>query len=436
MDAKPLGHTCVIGLQWGDEGKGKVVDFLVDQFDVVVRYGGGANAGHTVVVGGDRFALHQLPSGILRPNITNMITCGSVVDPAVLLGEIASLGERGIHVGGNLRISERAHVVMPYHRLEDQRAERVARPGEKLGTTSRGIGPCYGDKVGRRWGLRLCDLLQADRLRERLAAIVAHKNAYFASLYDERVPLDAGALTEECLAFGEQLRPFVGNTTVELHNLMKQGKRVLFEGAQGCMLDIDHGTYPYVTSSSTGVDGVSSGAGVPPAAIGAVLGVVKAYATRVGEGPLPTELTGAVGDRIRDRGREFGTTTGRPRRCGWFDAVAGSYAAMLAGPTHLAIMHLDTLSGIDEIRVCIGYRTEQGALLDFPADTQLLQAATPVYETMPAWTEEIGDCRKFDELPAAAQNYVRWLSDRLNTPVLMVGVGPDREQTIILERGA
>jgi adenylosuccinate synthase len=428
-----LGHTCVVGLAWGDEGKGKVVDVLVEHFDVVVRFSGGANAGHTIVVGSEKFALHQLPSGILRENIVSIIGNGSVLDPAVLLGEIESLRQRGVKVGANLRISDRAQLVFPYHRKQDILAEQAASADGKIGTTARGIGPCYADKVSRRWGVRVCELFDAQRFRERITAIVAHKNAYLTALYDIRDPFDPNAIATEYLAFAEQLRPFVADTVGDLHRLMKSGKRVLFEGAQGSLLDIDHGTYPYVTSSNAGVGGVASGAGVSPSSIKSIVGVLKAYTTRVGSGPFPTELNDEVGETIRHIGKEFGTTTGRPRRCGWFDAVAAGYAAQFSGPTHLAVMHLDTLSSFEEIKICIAYRDGDRMLNTFPADTYVLERVMPVYETLPGWKTEIGGCRRWEDLPPAARSYLDVLSRILETPIGMIGVGPEREQAIFLQ---
>ncbi|MCK4342999.1 MAG: adenylosuccinate synthase [Phycisphaerae bacterium] len=429
-----MGNTCVFGLQWGDEGKGKIVDLLLkEDFDVVVRYAGGANAGHTIVVGSEKYALHQLPSGILRPNVTCLITGGVVIDPAVLLGEIASLRQRGCQIDDNLRISDRAHLVFPYHRREDALADGAARVGEKLGTTGRGIGPCYADKYARHWAIRVGDLYPAQRFKERLATIVAHKNVYLASVFEARETFDAERLAEEYLAFAAELRPFVCNTTTLLYRLMAQGRQVLFEGAQGSLLDIDHGTYPFVTSSSSGSGGVVSGAGVPATKINSAVGVLKAYTTRVGAGPLPTELKDDRGDAIRKRGGEYGTTTGRPRRCGWFDAVATSYAAMFGGPTCLALLHLDTLSGFEELSVCVSYRTGGARLDEFPADVHLLDEVEPVYETVPGWTEDIRHCRRFNELPPPAQDYVRLISERLGLPVRMIGVGPARDQIILIE---
>ncbi|MEP0845205.1 MAG: adenylosuccinate synthase [Phycisphaerae bacterium] len=431
-----MGNTCVVGLQWGDEGKGKIVDVMVEHYDVVVRYSGGPNAGHTVVVKGDKFALHQLPSGILHPRVRNMITGGTVLDPAVLLGEIESLRQRGVVISGeNLRISDRAHLLFPYHRQQDMLAERAALPGSKIGTTARGVGPCYADKVSRRWGVRVCELYAPERFRRRLGEIIAHKNAYLAALYDVREPIDASATTEEYLTFAEQMRSFVCDTTIELSQAIAERRQLLFEGAQGSLLDIDHGTYPFVTSASSGAGGVASGAGIPPTSLKSVVGVIKAYTTRVGEGPFPTELRDHVGERIRESGREYGTTTGRPRRCGWFDAVAAGYAARLTGPTHLAVMHLDTLSGFEQVQVCVAYRAGGRALNTFPADTYSLMEAEPVYETLPGWKESLGACRRFDELPRAARNFVETLGRLLSAPVTMISVGPDREQTIFVDKG-
>ena len=434
MSLIDLGHTCVVGFQWGDEGKGKIVDALVEHFDVAVRYAGGANAGHTVVVNGEKFALHQLPCGILRETVTSLITCGTVIDPAVLLGEIASLRERGIAVGDNLRVSDRAHLVLPYHRQQDLLTERAARPGSRLGTTARGIGPCYADKAARRWAFRVCDLFRPDSFRERLAEVVAHKNAYFAAVFDQREPIDASMIADEYLQFADQLRPFVCDTIVLLHELIAKGKRVLFEGAQGSLLDIDHGTFPYVTSSNAVTGGAACGAGVPLSTIQSVVGVVKAYATRVGAGPFPTELTGAVGDTFRERGGEYGTTTGRPRRCGWFDAVAAAHSARINGPTHLAVMHVDTLAGQKELKVCVGYRLGGAITTTIPADSYDLQEVEPVYETLPGWDEDVSGCRRLGDLPSAAKGYLDFLSQRLGAPVRIVGVGPDRDQTSFIEK--
>ncbi|MBN2446287.1 MAG: adenylosuccinate synthase [Phycisphaerae bacterium] len=428
-----MAHSCVVGLQWGDEGKGKIVDLLMAHHDVVVRYGGGANAGHTVVVAGDKFALHQIPSGIIRQEVMCVLANGMVIDPAVLLGEMRGLEERGISPAGRLWVSDRAHVVMPYHRREDALAEAAADQAHKLGTTSRGIGPCYADKVLRYHGIRVGDMLDADRFRAGIARAVAHKNAYFAAVYDERSQLDANAITDEYLQFAEQLRPHVCDTAQLVNERISGRSRVLFEGAQGSMLDVDHGTYPYVTSSAPGVGGVVGGSGVSPRTIKSIVGVVKAYATRVGDGPFPTELCDATGETIRTRGREYGTTTGRPRRCGWFDCVAARYAAMLAGPTHLAVLHMDTLTGMGELRICVGYRRDGRILNSFPAGAYDFAGVEPVYESLPGWDEDVSGCRRFADLPAAARQYLAAIQERVGAPILLVGVGPTREQTIVIE---
>lgn len=428
-----LGNTCVFGLQWGDEGKGKIVDLLLEEFDVVVRYAGGANAGHTIKVEGEKFALHQLPSGIIRPNVLSVISAGSVIDPAVLLGEITSLRARGVKIDANLRVSDRAHLVFPYHRREDALADAGARLGERIGTTARGIGPCYADKYARHWAIRVCDLYPAERFRARLAAVVAHKNAYIAAIFGTREMIDAERLADEYSLFAEELRPFVCDTTYLLNGLIRQQKRVLFEGAQGCLLDVDHGTYPFVTSSSAGVGGVVSGAGVPIQAITSSVGVLKAYATRVGAGPFPSELKNELGDLIRERGGEYGTTTGRPRRIGWFDAVAANYAALVGGPTCLALLHLDTLAGLDELKICVAYTAHGARLTQFPTDIHTLEACEPVLESLPGWTDDLGQCRSLADLPAAARNYVRTIGERVGAPVRMIGVGAARDQIIIVE---
>jgi len=433
MQFDKLGNTCVVGLQWGDEGKGKVVDALVGHFDVVARFSGGANAGHTIIFNRKKFSLHQLPSGVLSENVVNVIGCGCVVDPAILLGEIESLRQRGLDVGDRLRISDRCQLVFPYHRRQDILAEKVAPPGGKIGTTARGIGPCYADKVSRRWGVRICELYNPKSLRKRLASIIAHKNTYLAALYEDREPFNPSVITDEYLEFAEQMRPYVCDVAAELHGHISAKKRILFEGAQGCMLDIDHGTYPFVTSTSTGVWGVARGLGTPPSAVHSTLGVVKAYSTRVGEGPFPTELKDRVGDLIRERGREYGTTTGRPRRCGWFDAVACGYASMISGPRALALMHLDTLSGFDEIKICVGYRRDGAVVNSFPADAYVLSEVEPVYEIMEGWSEDLSECRKVEQLPQLARAYVREIARRVGAPVGLISVGPARHQTIMVE---
>ncbi len=432
MTQQEQGNTCVVGLQWGDEGKGKVVDVLMERHDVVVRYAGGANAGHTVVVNGEKFALHQAPSGVLRENVACLLASGMVIDPAVLLSELKMLRERGVDVTDRLMISNRAHLVMPYHRREDAFAEARYANG-KLGTTARGIGPCYADKVLRYHGLRVGDLLRPDRFREKVAKAAAYKNSLFAAIYEDRDPLESDAIAEEYLAFAEELAPLIGDTVAALHQHLSAGRRVLFEGAQGSLLDLDHGTYPFVTSSNASIGGVSSGAGASPRVISDIVGVLKAYSTRVGAGPFPTELHGDDAERIRERGNEYGTTTGRARRCGWLDLVAARYAAQLSGPTHLAVLHLDTLAGLPELRLCVAYRLNGEVLAQFPADADDLEAAEPIYETIEGWDADLGACRKLRDLPTQARAYLDVVSSRVGVPLGLVGVGPGREQTIFVE---
>ena len=366
MDFEALGHTCVVGLQWGDEGKGKIVDLLTEHFDVVVRYAGGANAGHTVIIQDRRFALHLLPSGILRPEVLSVIGPGVALDIETLQGEITDLRGRDVEIGDNLLISNRAHLVMPYHKKQDRLSEQRLHPDRKIGTTARGIGPCYADKTLRSTAFRVADLYDEAAFRRRLGEVVSDRNRVLAALYHDDDPLDAAAVADQYLSIATDLRRHVTDTTPVLHEALTYGKRLLFEGAQGALLDIDHGTFPYVTSTTCTAGGVAGGAGVPPSCVQSFVGVVKAYATRVGGGPFPTELTDATGDAIRERGREYGTTTGRPRRCGWFDAFAAKYTVDLGGITQLCVMHLDTLTGLPEIRLCTGYRRGGRRLDSFP----------------------------------------------------------------------
>ncbi len=430
MDFSSLGNTAVIGLQWGDEGKGKIVDLLTEHFDCVVRYAGGANAGHTVLVGGEKFALHLLPSGILRPNVVNIIGPGVALDLAVLIEEIDALRQRGISLAGRLLIARRAHLVMPYHKKQDQLSEARLAGGRKIGTTARGIGPCYADKMLRSTAFRVADLYRPDEFRTRLIEVMAERNKLFAALYGDADPLDAEQVADQWLAFAERLAPHIADTTLVLHDALAEKKRILFEGAQGSLLDVNHGTYPFVTSSNCTAAGVAAGAGVPPSAIQTYLGVVKAYSTRVGGGPFPTELPDATGDRIRQRGHEYGTTTGRPRRCGWFDAFAVRYSVKLGGIDQLAVMHLDTLSTFEELRICTGYRRAGESLRGFPADAHELAAVEPVYETLPGWREEIGEVTHYDRLPAAARRYLDRLEQVVGIPITLVSVGAERTATL------
>ena len=434
--------SAVVGLQWGDEGKGKLVDLLAGRFDAVVRYNGGANAGHSVVVGGERYALHLVPSGILSPGVKAVVGNGVVVDPERLLEEIATLSERGVDTSG-LIVSDRAHVVMPYHKAEDALREELlsgsVREGQAdskgvinaIGTTKRGIGPAYADKVQRATAIRIGDLLRPEILREKLEMVCTLKNSVLSALRpDGHETLDAYALTEQYAALGERLRPMVQDTAYLLDDLRRSGGEILFEGANATMLDVDHGTYPYVTSSNASALGIGAGSGVPPQCIGRIIGVVKAYCTRVGGGPMPTELFDATGEGIRERGREYGTTTGRPRRVGWLDLVALKYAAMVSGATELCITLLDVLAGEPELKLATAYETDTGKTDRFIGDGYSLGHATPVYETMPGFSQDISGVRSFDELPEQARAYIERIESFVGVRVGIISVGPDREQTI------
>ncbi|HWB08970.1 MAG TPA: adenylosuccinate synthase [Pirellulales bacterium] len=434
--------TCVIGLQWGDEAKGKIVDLLTENHDVVVRYQGGANAGHTVVTGGQTYKLSLIPSGILRRGVQCVVTGGVVLNPPSILAEIDDLTQRGVEVGNNLIISDRAHVIFPWHLVEDRLTEHSAKNGEAIGTTMRGIGPCYRDKVGRTDAIRLGDLYRAS-FGERVKTVAAHKNALIAAIAPaagqgtggqgtgDLKPLDAAQILTEYQAFADRLKPYVADTTAFLLDALEAGRRVLFEGAQGALLDVDHGTFPYVTSSNSSGVGIASGSGVPGRYLNKIIGVVKAYGTRVGGGPFPTEQDNALGQHIRDRGNEYGTVTRRPRRCGWFDAVAVRYTARLSGVDTLAVMLLDVLSELDEIKVCTAYRIGGRKLSAFPSHVDDLRQAEPVYETLPGWKEEISHIRSLAALPENARRYLAFLSEAIGRPVEIVSVGPDREQTML-----
>ncbi|MGB9623307.1 MAG: adenylosuccinate synthase [Phycisphaerae bacterium] len=430
MDFQNLGHTCVVGLHWGDEGKGKIVDVLTEHFDIVGRYNGGANAGHTVRVDGRRFAFHLMPSGVIRPGVTGVIGPGVVVDPEVLGQEIDELRGRGIAVGENLRVSDRAHVIMPYHKKQDRLSEQALQSGHKIGTTSRGIGPCYADKMQRSTAVRVCDLMTPGSLRPRIEAIVEQRNRIFAAVYGDTEPLDANEVYEGCLRHAERLAPFVCDTTVFYRDAIRAGKRLLFEGANGALLDVDHGTYPFVTSSTTGPAGVAAGSGLPARTVKTCIGVVKAYTTRVGAGPFPTELNNEIGQYIRDRGHEYGTTTGRPRRCGWFDAAAARYSAALTGVDYVAVMHLDTLGGLKEVGICTEYRRQGKRIDGIPASAEAYASVEPQIEMMPGWPAELGPVETFRRLPDAARRYIERLDTLIGTPVAIISIGPERSQTI------
>lgn len=424
-----MSGTCVIGLQWGDEAKGKLVDLLTSRFDIVVRYQGGANAGHTVVVGDKTYKLHHVPSGILSEGVMNVVTPGVVINPPTLLKEIDTLASQGVSVAKNMMLSDRAHVVFPWHIAEDK-AMNEGTGGESIGTTLRGIGPCYRDKVGRSYAVRLGDLFRPD-FADRIAHIVAAKNRVLSALSGEGyVPLDAAAIHSEYAAYGDRLKPFVTDTTAYLLDAVEAGKKLLFEGAQGSLLDIDHGTFPYVTSSNASGVGISSGSGVPGRWIKKVIGVAKAYSTRVGGGPFPTEQNNEVGERIRQLGREYGTTTGRPRRCGWFDAVAVRYTARLSGIDCLSMMMMDVLSQLPEIKVCTAYEINGERTTQFPSHVDDLRLVKPVYETIPGWMQDVTGVRKLSDMPAGARAYLDRISELVGKPVEVVSVGPDRAQTM------
>ncbi|MCI0343751.1 MAG: adenylosuccinate synthase [Planctomycetales bacterium] len=420
-----MSSRVVVGLQWGDEGKGKVIDVLAGEADLVVRYQGGGNAGHTVQVGHEHYVLHLVPAGILRPGTTCVIGGGCVVDPELLLAEIAQLESRGHRVQGRLVVSARAHLVLPAHKRWDVLRDKGAN---RIGTTGRGIGPCYADKVART-GVRVGDLRDPDLFGNLTRANVAEKNTILSALYGEP-PSDPEEVVKRYLYFAERLLPHVGDAEARVREALGSGKRVLFEGAQGLLLDVDAGTYPFVTGSSAGPGGVATGAGVPPSQTGDVVGVVKAYATRVGEGPFPTELPPEEAARLRERGAEFGATTGRPRRCGWFDAVASRYAAAVSGADHLAVTKLDILGGEKKLRLAVAYKLDGRETTEFPGDAVALHRAEPVYRELPGWTEDITDVTSEARLPEACRRYLDAIEEEVGVPASLVSVGPERRQSL------
>ncbi len=418
--------TILVGTQWGDEGKGKATDLLAGETDFVVRYQGGNNAGHTVLAGGQLLKLHLIPSGILYPHVTPVIADGVVVDPGILLEEMDALANQGIDPS-RLVVSGNAHLIMPYH-LELEKVTERYLGKHKLGTTKRGIGPAYADKASR-IGVRVQDLLDPKIFREKLEVVLKEKNLILTKIYN-RLPLDADEIVEDYLEKGERLAPHVAETSGLLSRALREGKRLLLEGAQGTMLDLDHGTYPFVTSSNPVAGGALASSGLGPCEVDRVIGVTKAYVTRVGSGPFPTEELGPAGTHMGQRGQEFGTTTGRPRRCGWFDAVLSRYAARLNGLSEIFLTKLDVLSGLSVLKVCTAYEFEGQLFEDFPPNQTIFHKASPRYEEVLGWSEDISRARRFADLPAAAQAYVRLIQDLGGVPVRHVSLGPDREQTL------
>ncbi len=424
-----MANVIVIGAQWGDEGKGKITDLLSRSADVVVRYQGGVNAGHTIVVNGQTFKLHLIPSGILYPDTECIIGCGTVIDPQVLIGELEQLKQLNISTA-NLLISQTAHVTMPYHRLIDQAVEE-RRGNHKIGTTGRGIGPTYADK-SERTGIRVLDLMEPEGLREQLEWTINYKNVILEKLYN-LPPLDPQQVIDQYLEYAEYLRPYVVDTSVKIYDAIKRRRNILFEGAQGTLLDLDHGTYPYVTSSNPVAGGACVGTGLGPTMIDRVIGVSKAYTTRVGEGPFPTELQGKIGELLCERGAEFGTTTGRQRRCGWFDAVIGRYAVRINGMDCIALTKLDVLDTLAEIKVCVAYEIDGDRCEHFPTNARHFARCRPIYKTLPGWQVSTTNCRTLEDLPKQALDYLKFLAELMEVPIAIVSLGASRDQTIIVE---
>ena len=422
-----MSISILVGSQWGDEGKGKIVDILSDRFDIVARYQGGANAGHTIQIGEKQYILHLIPSGILREDCACVIGNGVVIDPKALLDEIEFVEQQGISIKGRLYISQNAHLIMPYHKLLDSISEK----GDvKIGTTGRGIGPCYIDKYARK-GIKIVDLLNRDELERKIRLNLEEKNNLLKKLYDHE-ELDVEKIVEEYLAFDEAIDPYITDVPLYLDNAINDGKRILLEGAQGALLDVDHGTYPFVTSSNPTSGGACVGLGLAPTKISSVLGIVKAYTTRVGNGPFPTELTDDTGKKLQDWGAEFGATTGRPRRCGWFDAFLVKYSRMINGIERAAVTKLDVLSNLDEIKVCVGYEKNGKLVKSFPASEIEFSRITPVYETLPGWKSDITGITTYDELPSETKDYLSFISVQCGFEINIISVGPRRKQTIEL----
>ena len=424
-----MTSVVVVGTQWGDEGKGKITDFLSANAEVIARYQGGDNAGHTIVIDGKKFKLHLIPSGIFFPEKISVIGNGVVVNPKSLVKELAYLHEEGVSTD-SLRISDRAHVILPYH-IELDRLQEESKGDNKIGTTIKGIGPAYMDKAAR-VGIRIADLLDREVFAERLRINLEEKNRQFTKLYDAEA-LSFDDIFEEYYEYGQQIKQYVTDTSVILNDALDNGKRVLFEGAQGVMLDIDQGTYPFVTSSNPVAGGVTIGSGVGPSKIDKVVGVCKAYTSRVGDGPFPTELFDEVGDRIREVGHEYGTTTGRPRRVGWFDSVVMRHSRRVSGITNLSLNSIDVLSGLDKVKICVAYDLDGERIDHYPASLEQLKRCKPIYEELPGWSEDITGVRHLDELPENARNYVRRVGELVGVRISTFSVGPDRDQTNILE---
>ena len=423
-----MSVSIVVGAQWGDEGKGKIVDILSAEVDYVVRYQGGANAGHTINLMGEQYILHLIPSGILHPQTICLIGNGVVIDPKALLTEMTFLEEKEIQVNDRLFISDRAHLIFPYHKKLDNLRESNSNE-QKIGTTGRGIGPAYADKVNR-CGIRLADILDEDAFIKKLRARIHTINNSIEKIY-QQAPLNVDELIEENLALAARIKPMIKDVSLILHQAISDGKKVLLEGAQGTLLDVDHGTYPFVTSSNPVSGGACVGAGIGPTKIDEIIGVLKAYTTRVGEGPFPTELKGEEGDQIREMGKEYGATTGRPRRCGWFDLVIARYSARINGLTGFVITKLDVLDSLKTIKICMGYRYQNQIFNEFPARLNILEECEPIYEELPGWQQETQDIKVYNDLPEAARNYIEFIESKVDIPVKMISVGPMRKRTII-----
>jgi adenylosuccinate synthase len=419
-----MSVTILVGSQWGDEGKGKIVDILSEKYDIVTRYQGGANAGHTVELEDKQYILHLIPSGILRKNVICVIGNGVVIDPTALLDEISLLEKNNIKVDGRLFISHNAHLIMPYHKLLDSISEQG---NNKIGTTGRGIGPCYIDKFARK-GIKIVDLLNKKVLEEKIRKNLEEKNKLLEKIYDNK-GLDVEEIIEKYLAFDKAIDRYIKDVPTFLNEAINEGKSILLEGAQGALLDVDHGTYPFVTSSSPTSGGACTGTGIPPTKIDNVIGIVKAYTTRVGNGPFPTELLDDDGEKLRKIGSEYGATTGRPRRCGWFDAPLVKYSAMINGIDSVAVTKLDVLSSFDEIKVCTGYKIDGKVIKTYPTDVDRLSQAVPVYESIPGWNTDISNCLSFNELPHKTKSYLNFISNKAGIKIDIISVGPKRKQT-------